>query len=131
MDFTAELNVENTAISAFGNDVLSVTSSNANFEFTAQYSDVDMSTDTDTLGNTPVSVSISSADAKQGLAAQSSTVITATVSLELNISTCSNVTYVCFTMDEGSGASHRDADTSLASNVACYDVTSWKTCAPG
>ena len=132
VDFTAD--VTNMAASGNGNDIPLVMSPSENFQFTVQISDVDLADPmaVDTLSFSPVTLTITTGDVSQALAAQAPAItFTGTATVTVNPYQCPNVRYMCVLLSAGSGALYTDAETSSSSNIQCTDIRNNVICTPG
>ncbi|CAD5123008.1 DgyrCDS11396 [Dimorphilus gyrociliatus] len=125
------VSIENKAAASSGNDLLSVIAPNANFILESQFSDVDIGNGgTDTLALAKSAVTITPAsDALKAISQGATETIGATASVTVpSGSSCQSVTYLCFHLSVGTGASYIDAD--LNNNVVCKDISAQKACQP-
>lgn len=124
--------LRNDAVPASGNDILAVTGGNANYEFTLQFSDVDIGNgDTDTLSITPVATAFTSSLA-DSLAAASTVNLAGSASITLASGDCLDASFLCIILTtSGIGASYIDRDPSENSNIHCEDISTQKSCFPG
>ena len=123
----------NSATAASGNDILAVSGTDVNFDVQLQLSDVDISVAADTLGLSPITPNIDTAELQVALAAGGSVsqILTGTATVTIDAAVCTDVQYLCAVLSEGVNASYTDADNSSASNIACEDISTRKTCEPG
>ena len=132
VSLTLAVQLRNDAVPASGNDILAVTGGNANYEFTLQFSDVDIGNgDTDTLSITPVATVFTSSLA-DSLAAASTVNLAGSASITLASGNCLDASFLCIILTtSGIGASYIDSDPSENSNIHCEDISTQKSCFPG
>ena len=128
------ITVKNDATSTTdsGNDIIAATGANANYQLGLQFSDVDLGAGgTDTLSHSASTVTLSTSDAQQSLAAAASFTVTGTHSLTLTSGDCAKAQYLCAVLTIPGTATYTDADPAMTSNSNCFPITSKKTCEPG
>lgn len=125
------VSIQNKATSGSGNDLLGVVSPSVNFVLESQFSDVDVGAsgiDTLSLSKSPIAISLA-ADAVKAINQGATETIGATASVTIpSGSTCQQVSFLCFHLSAGSGASYVDANTN--NNVVCKDISAQKACQP-
>ena len=118
-----------------GNAISAVTGANMNFALTVQFTDVDMTTGTDTLSITPITLvnpRVTNSDLQQGVTVGSSfNLVTVAFNMKILPANCASVKKICAVMVEGTGASYTDSDKTKSSNVFCIDIVARKSCVPG
>ncbi len=124
---TTSLVIYNAA--SAGHDAASVSGSDVNYDFTFRLSDVDESTDTDSLGQGLASHSVPSAQAQQGLSTSGFILVDAEVEVVMPMAECEDVAYLCVSLTEGAGASY--VDSNAGNNIFCRGVATLKSCHPG
>ena len=132
VSLTLAVQIRNDAVPASGNDILAVTGGNANYEFTLQFSDVDVgSGNTDTLSITPMVTAFTSS-LSDSLAASNTVNLAGSASITLASGDCLDASFLCIILTtSGIGASYIDSDPSDNSNVHCEDISTQKSCFPG
>lgn len=107
-------------------------SSDQNFDFNLQFSDVDIGTGgSDGLNISTVNPTITS-PLNEALAAQQNTNFLGSASLTLSSMDCLDVSYLCINLITDSiGASYIDVDQTRVSNTDCMDISTQKSCEPG
>lgn len=125
MSFTVD--IENVAAAETGNGIHALTDPDANFAVEVYLSNVDASAGTLGLQFSPTTCS----GLSQGLASDSSEIITITCDVDIAFTdaSCLNIQYFCVEISEGADAVHVDSSTS--NNIICEDITSQRTCLPG
>ena len=123
-----EVDVENQA--APGNDILAVTGGDANYALELVFTDVDLQSAADSLGETPAAVTISS-DVQQGLASSDTITLEGSAGVILSTTNCHNVQFLCARLRAGSDASYIDSNDADYSNSRCIDVTNRIQCQTG
>ena len=119
---------KNGATAGSGNDILTVSGSKYNYEYTIQLSDVDIATGTDTLNIADTTIS-SSVDRQQGLAATASFSSTGTASVTIPSAQCSSIRFLCLKLATPSTALYTDAGPT--NNEKCVDISTKISCSPG
>ncbi len=128
---TFSVDVDNLAAAGSGNDIVAVSGAgNANFAFQLQFSDVNMTTSTDTLNILPSTPAMTT-DLQQGLAGGAQLTVAGSDSVTIPSVQCSAVKFLCVLMVPATGASYTDADPAAASNIFCIDISGRKACGPG
>ena len=117
---------------AAGNDIIAVSGGDTNYAFALQFSDVDMSTGTDTLSIAQSTPTISTADLQQGLTVSNTFTITVSLpKLKILAANCASVKYLCAMLTIGTNAGFVDSDPTKGSNIRCLSIVARKSCAPG
>ena len=133
IDLTWDLG--NVAAAGDRNDIPAVGTSEKNFNFDVELSDVDLGAvgATNNLGFTPVSLSsLTSGGFDQALVAgATASAFAATVSVTLTSGDCPTAAFVCVKLTTGADAQYTDADTAATSNINCQDITAQILCVPG
>ena len=93
------------------------------------FTDQDIESATDSLSETPVSVTITS-DVQQGLSSSASAMLVGSADIVLSAN-CPTVQFLCVRLATGPGASFIDNDDSDDSNSKCIDITNRKQCLTG
>ena len=129
INFHFALEVENVAPTVSGNHIAAAT---GNFQFEIELSDVDITVPNVTNSLTtskekPTMKNPSHLDAR--LLAGSVLSMTGEVKVTLTLVDCSAAHFLCVTLTPG--ASYTDANTTSASNSHCFNLDTWKVCAPG
>ena len=127
--FTVRIN--NLAATGTGNDITAVTGTNKNFDVRLRYSNNDMATGLNTLSTlSDIIPSISLADVQQKIDASGGFIdIPGTVMLQVPVTECNQIRYLCAITKPGTGAGYVDANGN--NNAACQSVISQRTCEPG
>lgn len=124
-----DVEITNSAATGSGNNILGVSSGN-NFHMELQLSDVDMASNSDSLGLSATSVTADTpAKLQQALATSASDTISITADVTIPQSDCENIHFLCVILSEGTGASFHDADSS--NNIRCKNIDAQKGCDPG
>ena len=123
--------VTNVASAAPRNNIVSVSGNGKeNFAFEMRISDVDMETDTDTLGLYPSPAAITT-DLKRGLTTGSSVTFVGSADVTLPSAFCVLARYMCVRLMNGTDASYTDANVGSTSNVRCATIYSRTICETG
>ena len=123
-----EVDIENQAAS--GNDILAVTGGDVNYALELVFTDANLQSAADSLGETPVAVTVSS-NVQQGLASSAAITLAGSADVILSTTNCPNVQFLCARLRAGSGASYIDSNDGDDSNSRCIDVTSRMQCQTG
>lgn len=124
-----EADVENQGVT--DDDILPVTGAgDVNYVLELVFTDADIQSGTDTLGESAVSVTITS-DAQQGLESSTSITLTGTADVTMSTTNCPDVQFLCVKLSAASSSSYIDGDPSYSSNGGCFDVTSRMQCQTG
>ena len=130
ISYSIAINNVATAATDSGNDIIAATGSDANYDVKLQFSDVDLGAGgSDGLSHTPDTITLSTADSQQSLAAGSSFTLSGTHSITLDPAKCAGALFFCAVLLVPSTATYADAGPT--NNVNCMSITTRKTCVPG